>query len=405
MGLTQKLGTLPIAVYTDTSNNVGIGGAPSGSYKFEVTGTAKVSGAATFTSSVTIQGSGSSIQSGNELRFYRADNAIYTKMYDAGSLAANGFTFNNMNSEGFHFQNNGTTIMRMNSSGNVGIGTSSPRTNLSVTVGTTPTSVPSLGTANQGFAVTNDTNTYGINIGTLNTGNAFIQAMRFDSTATAYNILLNPSGGNVGIGTTSPGGKLQVEGGELRVTTSNAGVAAYYTSGNGEIASYNWGGGAWIPQSYAAQYHIWKNSGTEVMRITSGGVVGIGTTSPITSTKLSVAGGIAFGNNTDGTVVVSYGGRISAKSTSVTGGGGATLIHRGLGSVGYFILVSGISGQDRFTDLIYGTYTTTVNVLASATNGSAPTRTYSMTSENIYVSLSGGASWTVVTTGLGAMES
>ena len=53
MGLTQKLGTLPIAVYTDTSNNVGIGGAPSGSYKFEVTGTAKVSGAATFGGSIT----------------------------------------------------------------------------------------------------------------------------------------------------------------------------------------------------------------------------------------------------------------------------------------------------------------------------------------------------------------
>lgn len=80
----------------------------------------------TSTGGITIQGAGSSIQSGNELRFYRADNAIYTKIYDAGSLAANGFILNNINSEGFHFQNNGTTIMRMNSAGNVGIGTCSP---------------------------------------------------------------------------------------------------------------------------------------------------------------------------------------------------------------------------------------------------------------------------------------
>ena len=43
MGLTQKLGTIPLAISTDASNNVGIGGSPSGSYKLEVTGTAKVS--------------------------------------------------------------------------------------------------------------------------------------------------------------------------------------------------------------------------------------------------------------------------------------------------------------------------------------------------------------------------
>ena len=43
MGLTQKLGTIPLAILTDASNNVGIGAAPSGTYKLEVTGTAKVS--------------------------------------------------------------------------------------------------------------------------------------------------------------------------------------------------------------------------------------------------------------------------------------------------------------------------------------------------------------------------
>ena len=59
MGLTQKLGTLPLAILTDASNNVGIGAAPSGSYKLEVTGTGRFSGAlrtsSTFTSGDTIQ--------------------------------------------------------------------------------------------------------------------------------------------------------------------------------------------------------------------------------------------------------------------------------------------------------------------------------------------------------------
>ncbi len=47
MGLTQKLGTIPLAIFTDASNNVGIGGSPSGSFKLDVTGTGR------FTSGIT----------------------------------------------------------------------------------------------------------------------------------------------------------------------------------------------------------------------------------------------------------------------------------------------------------------------------------------------------------------
>jgi hypothetical protein len=67
MGITQRLGTIPLAIQTDASNNVGIGAAPSGSYKLEVTGTAKVSStllvsgaltgaAATFSGTLTANG-------------------------------------------------------------------------------------------------------------------------------------------------------------------------------------------------------------------------------------------------------------------------------------------------------------------------------------------------------------
>ena len=61
------MGTIPLAILTDASNNVGIGAAPSGSYKLEVTGTAKVSStlllggaltgaAATFSGTLTANG-------------------------------------------------------------------------------------------------------------------------------------------------------------------------------------------------------------------------------------------------------------------------------------------------------------------------------------------------------------
>ena len=62
MGKTQLTGNLTNAISQDASNNIGIGAAPSGSYKLEVTGTAKVSstllvsGAATFSSSVSTGG-------------------------------------------------------------------------------------------------------------------------------------------------------------------------------------------------------------------------------------------------------------------------------------------------------------------------------------------------------------
>jgi hypothetical protein len=59
MGLTQKLGTIPLAVFTDSSNNVGIGAAANASFKLQVTGATNLTGAltgtsASFTSGVTL---------------------------------------------------------------------------------------------------------------------------------------------------------------------------------------------------------------------------------------------------------------------------------------------------------------------------------------------------------------
>ena len=52
MGKTQSTGNLTNGISQDSSNNIGIGAAPSGTYKFEVTGTAKISGVATFGSTL-----------------------------------------------------------------------------------------------------------------------------------------------------------------------------------------------------------------------------------------------------------------------------------------------------------------------------------------------------------------
>jgi hypothetical protein len=56
MGLTFNLGRISPSVFTDASNNIGIGGSPSGSYKLEVTGTIRSTGAATFSNGVAVTG-------------------------------------------------------------------------------------------------------------------------------------------------------------------------------------------------------------------------------------------------------------------------------------------------------------------------------------------------------------
>jgi lipopolysaccharide export system protein LptA len=102
----------------------------------------------------------------------------------------------------------------VNASGNVGIGAITPDVRLHInganaypaTSGTTPT----------GFIALRNTAgaTHGAYIGVANAApwGTWIQAQDKNNLGTSYPILLNPNGGNVGIGTINPAEKLDVEG-------------------------------------------------------------------------------------------------------------------------------------------------------------------------------------------------
>jgi len=113
-------------------------------------------------------------------------------------------------------------------SGNIIIGNTANR--LRLTVSGLDSSSPTLGTASGTMLLCNSTSTndYGMMFGISPTGSGWIQQQRVDASATAYALLLQPSGGNVLVGTTFDNGNtFQVNGsiyGKGLVSDVNGGV-------------------------------------------------------------------------------------------------------------------------------------------------------------------------------------
>ena len=162
------------------------------------------------------------------------------------------------------------------SSGNVGIGTNSPSSKLSV-VGAGYFQVAG-GAGNYGtnitcysgggdIALNTGTNSSGYAYQTVATNHAFVfgtnntERMRIDSS------------GNVGIGTSSPVAKLDIISGTARMYFSNQSATAFFTAVNTSNSAY-------APMAINGSELILKTGDAERMRIASSGNVGIGTTGP-----------------------------------------------------------------------------------------------------------------------------
>ena len=132
---------------------------------------------------------------------------------------------------------------------NVGIGTTAPGTKLQI-VGTN--SVPIVANAGTSgyWGLTHDaTGDYGMFAGVSNTGDGWIQEVRTNAL-TYYNLLLQPSGGNVGIGTASPQATLDVNG-TVKATNfsglANSFVMIQATATVGSASPGTWTGNASCP--------------------------------------------------------------------------------------------------------------------------------------------------------------
>jgi hypothetical protein len=272
------------------------------------------------------------------------DNRIDIGGGNSGYNSATAITFNTSSNT---TTRTGTERMRVNSAGNVGIGTSSPSETLStfgnVNIGNNDSSNPAsylrFGATQYGAADIRPSDEgghkVGLNFYTDGTGDATINptfAMRIDSS------------GNVGIGTSSPAAKLHATGtfgttltsgirlDGLGATTNNLAPIAFYTQ------SSNWGtqhaaniaaaqadgadGGAYLRFSTSPDGNT---APTERMRIDSSGNVGIGR-SPTAGYKLDIEANNQRSRllGTTGYVVsevTNNGGSISMGKESSTGGG------------------------------------------------------------------------------------
>ena len=212
--------------------------------------------------------------------------------------------------------------VRMNTDGNVGIGTSSPAASLQIGSSTSnsPSDVAVI-SADGGNAVLNALSLVNSRAAALGNGVAInfhnanvysptgkIETVQAGDTTTDSELRFYTYGpsnlqqqmvinhdGNVGIGTTSPDSKLEIAGGSygssLKIKGSGGSTGIQFEDSGGATDGYIYAAGAgigfldtgasWMIQCQNDSYiRFATNGNTEHMRITSSGSVGIGTTSP-----------------------------------------------------------------------------------------------------------------------------
>jgi len=190
-----------------------------------------------------------------------------------------------------NFQINGSTAMIVNFDSKIGIGTTNPlaKTHISASGNLAiPALDAALGTATS-LAIGNNGGTVVLAAGVSNTNVSWLQGRQGTGTGNAFNIALNPLGGNIGIGTTSPQGTLSIKPSQFReldFIESNSQMTIRSTAPD---TSYNLR--ALGIESSDIVFRTGSTSGTtstQRMVINSSGNVGIGTTAP--NDKLHIFG-------------------------------------------------------------------------------------------------------------------
>jgi len=255
------------------SGNVGMGTTTLGAYRLNVNGDTNINGALSATSF----------------------SGAYAGTINSANVSAGAFA-SNTGGGNFSFP------------GNVGIGTTNPLVKLDVSSGTygLPATSSTIQTAG---ALRLEAGAFGnvvLDMGVNGASGTWLQTTNKTDLSQEYPLLLNPNGGNVGIGTTNPSRPLTVIGNAQFGDTNSTGTltplnvsfgGTYGTNIPGTVGNLKWdmftngssGNRYGIGMSTnlmefqagsSGQLGFFVNQGTEAMRILANGSVGIGTSTP-----------------------------------------------------------------------------------------------------------------------------
>jgi len=174
-------------------------------------------------------------------------------------------------------------------------------------------------------------------------------------TRSSKNLVINPSGGNVGIGTTSPSSLLHLQssasgGQNLRIQTSIAAGRNYmqFANGSGDMGFFGYGGadGKFYIYNQLNDDMIFGNNSTERMRITSGGDLLVGaTTTP------------GAGSATEGVSLISSGAITAQRAAATVGFFGRSVndgelfaFYRGTTQVGNISVTTSLTSYNVTSD-------------------------------------------------------
>jgi len=235
-----------------------------------------------------VSGGRTSLFSGDAYSIILAQTAAQANLVYLGTQSDGTFNISN---------NAGNPQLTLTQTGNLGLGTTTPQTKLVVNG------------AGYSFITGFTTNNRSVAIGLDSSYEPSIQGTLTDGTA--RQISINPAGGNVGIGTYAPtNGKLVVKDSGFQYIAEPTDATTYGYLGIGHFAN-----GSFIG-SYAGSNSVsdilrFGTGGSERMRITSAGNVGIGTTTPD-----------VFGRGYSGTILgISSAGQSAIQLNSATGNG------------------------------------------------------------------------------------
>jgi hypothetical protein len=253
-------------MHINSTGNVGIGTTSPG-YKLDVAGEVRAN------------------------NLFRTTDGTNIGLFGSSVFASNVIGIGSSNAVPLVLGTAATERMRIDSSGNVGIGTTSPTHLLTLETASSPGL--KIKDTTQGatlLAFSQDSNSH---VGTFSS-----HPLVFDTNSTER--MRIDSSGNVGIGTTSPGAKLEVQGyisssNNLGSPSSGANINMVYGGGIGYITSYDYNNSVYKP--------LYLRGSTTVLGLS--GNVGIGTTSP--TNKLDIRQSTSGGSDVLGTGAITIG--------------------------------------------------------------------------------------------------